>query len=100
METLQTITIKEYLTRKNIEFRERGKEIITHCLFNGCDDESRANESHLYFDAETSQYECKKCGERGNLITLAKYLGDDLRDIAVDNEPFKRVSQRKPKFDA
>lgn len=84
METFQTITIKEYLTRKNIKFSERGKEIITRCLFSGCDDESRPNEAHLYFDSETGQYECKKCGERGNLVTLARHLGDGISEIALD----------------
>jgi hypothetical protein len=100
METLQTITIKEYLTRKNINFRESGKELITHCLFNGCDNDSRANEAHLYFDAETGQYECKKCGEKGNLVTLAKHFGDGIQEIALN----PRISTKEPpsgtKFDA
>lgn len=73
---MQSITIKEYLTRKNISFRESGKELVTHCLFNNCDQDSRGIEAHLYFDAETGQYNCKKCGEKGNLITLAKHFGD------------------------
>lgn len=73
---LNKITIKEYLTQKGIDFREIGNEIITKCLFNECDRDSRPNEAHLYFNAETSQYDCKKCGEKGNIFTLAKHLGD------------------------
>jgi len=73
---LQNITIKEYLEEKNIVFREVGKEIIAKCLFNDCDKDSKGNEGHLYFDAETGRYECKKCGERGNLITLKKHFGE------------------------
>lgn len=73
-----TITIRDYLTQKGIEFREHGNELITHCVFNGCDEDSRRNEAHLYFNAETGQYDCKKCGERGNLVTLAKHFGDTL----------------------
>ncbi len=73
---LQNITIKEYLTGKNIAFREVGKEIIAKCLFNDCDKDSKGNEGHLYFNAETGQYECKKCGERGNLTTLKKHFGE------------------------
>ena len=69
-------TIKEYLLQKNIEFREEGKEIITKCLFKACDSDSTGKEAHLYFNKETSQYECKKCGEKGNLATLKKFLGD------------------------
>ncbi len=73
---LSDITIREYLTQKSITFRECGRELITKCLFNDCDRESRGGEAHLYFNAETGQYDCKKCGEKGNLITLAKHLGD------------------------
>lgn len=100
METLQTITIKEYLTRKGIAFRESGKEIITHCLFNDCDRDSRGNEAHLYFETETGQYTCHKCGEKGNLVTLAKHLGDGIQEIAL-NPRFSTKNIRKyPKFDA
>ncbi len=84
MHELQTITIKEYLNKRGVEFRECGKELITHCLFNDCDADSRGIESHLYFSAETGQYECKKCGETGNLVTLAKHFGDGIQEIALN----------------
>ncbi|TSC79982.1 MAG: Uncharacterized protein G01um101429_294, partial [Parcubacteria group bacterium Gr01-1014_29] len=96
---LQTITIKEYLTRKGIEFRENGKELIIHCLFNGCDSDSRDTEAHLYFDAETGQYECKKCGEKGNLITLAKHFGDSIQEIALNPITHARNTRKSMKFD-
>lgn len=73
---LSNITIKEYLSEKGIIFRESGKELITKCLFNDCDRDSKGDEAHLYFSTETGQYDCKKCGEKGNLFTLAKHLGD------------------------
>ena len=73
---LSNITIKEYLTKKGIAFRESGKELIAKCLFNDCDRDSKGDEAHLYFSTETGQYDCKKCGEKGNLLTLAKHLGD------------------------
>src|SRR3989344_2851939 len=97
---LQTITIKEYLTRKGIAFRESGKELITHCLFNGCDKDSRVNEAHLYFDAETGQYECKKCGEKGNLVTLTKHFGDGIQEIALNPKPPALNPRKSTKFDA
>ena len=90
---LQTITIKEYLTRKNILFRESRKELISHCFFNNCDKDSSGTEAHLYFSAETGQYECKKCGEKGNIVTLAKHLGDSIKDIAL--HPI--LSDKKPR---
>lgn len=73
---LSNIIIKEYLSEKGINFRESGKELITKCLFNDCDRDSKGDEAHLYFSTETGQYDCKKCGEKGNLFTLAKHLGD------------------------
>lgn len=73
---LSNITIKEYLTDINIPFRESGTELITKCLFNDCDRDSKGDEAHLYFSIETGQYDCKKCGEKGNILTLAKHLGD------------------------
>ena len=97
---LQTITIKEYLNRKGIAFRESGKELITHCIFNGCDSDSRANEAHLYFDAETGQYDCKKCGEKGNLVTLAKHFGDGIQEIALNPLPSTKNPRKSTKFDA
>lgn len=96
---LPNITISEYLTRKGITYRETGSEIVTNCLFNGCDDDSRPNESHLYFSKETGQFQCQKCGEKGNLVTLAKHLGDDIRSLFTDqNPPFsaKKHSSKKP----
>ncbi|MFA6587579.1 MAG: toprim domain-containing protein [Patescibacteria group bacterium] len=75
--TLQTITIREYLAQKGIAFRESGNELITKCLLNECDKDSRNGEAHLYFNTETGQYDCKKCGAQGNLQTLRKHLGDE-----------------------
>jgi hypothetical protein len=70
------ITIKEYLAEKGISFRESGKELITKCIFNDCDRDSKGDDGHLYFSIETGQFDCKKCGEKGNLVTLQKHFGD------------------------
>src|SRR3989344_7510141 len=99
MQELQTITPKEYLTRKGIEFRESGKELITRCVFNDCDSDSRGTEAHLYFDTETGQYDCKKCGEKGNLITLAKHFGDGIQGIALHPLPSTKNPRKSTKFD-
>ena len=96
---LRTITIKEYLTKKGILFKEQGKEIVTSCLFNECDKDSRRNEAHLYFSAETSQYNCKKCGAKGNIVTLAKYLGDGIQDIALNPIKSDKKPRKSTKFD-
>lgn len=66
---------KEILDSKNIDYRERGQELITHCIFNDCDADSRGNEAHLYINAETGQYFCHKCGEKGGMKGLREILG-------------------------
>jgi len=96
---LQTITIKEYLTRKGIPFKEQNRELITRCLFNNCDNDSRSGEQHLYFDAETGQYDCKKCGEKGNIITLAKHFGDSIQEIALNPITPTKNPRKSTKFD-
>lgn len=99
---LQTVTIKEYLARKGISFKESNGELITRCLFNRCDDDSKNNEAHLYFKGATGQYNCQKCGEKGNIITLAKHFGDSINDIALN--PGKSTKNEKTvnvrKFDS
>ena len=57
------------------------------------------NEAHLYFDAETGQYDCKKCGEKGNIITLAKHFGDSLQDIALNPITPIKNQRKSTKFD-
>jgi len=100
MQKLQTITTKEYLSRKGVAFRESEKEIITHCLFNNCDNDSRDNEAHLYFNSETGEYLCHKCGEKGNLVTLAKHFGDGIQEIALNPIAPTKNPRKSTKFDA
>ncbi len=70
-----TQTTKELLTNNNIDFREHGDELITHCIFNDCDADSRGKEAHLYINANTGQYFCHKCGEKGGSKGLREALG-------------------------
>ena len=84
MQELETITIKEYLNRKGITYCERGTELVADCIFNDCDKDSGGEEAHLYFSKETGQHQCKKCGESGNIFTLAKHFGDAISDIAIN----------------
>ncbi len=68
--------IENYLTQKGITFWVVGEELITKCIFSNCDSNSREKEGHLYFNINTSQYQCKKCDSKGNLITLKKHFGE------------------------
>ena len=94
----KTITIRQYLTQKEIEFWEANDELITRCVFSDCDDDSREKEGHLSFNAKTGQYCCYKCGAIGNIITLARHLGDDPRDVII-NEPKPKVGRTRKKID-
>jgi hypothetical protein len=96
---IQTISIKEYLTRKGIPFREIGNELITHCLFNNCDEDSKGIEAHLYFNNSTSQYDCKKCGSQGNIFILAKHLGDSIQGISAYPQQYTQTPNNKNVFD-
>lgn len=90
------ITIREYLSQKGISFRESNGELITKCLFNNCDKDSTGKEAHLYFSSETGQYDCKKCGARGNLVTLRKYFGENKNTAKEtgEEEPSKKRNIR------
>jgi 5S rRNA maturation endonuclease (ribonuclease M5) len=96
----ETITIKQYLDKKGISYKEVGKELVVRCLFSGCDENSREGEAHLYFNSETSQYDCKKCGAKGNIFTLAKHLGDSEKDVFLSEfqKPAKTRTKITPKF--
>lgn len=83
---------KEYLRAKNIEFSETNGELVLKCVFGDCDYDSSETEAHLWMNAETGLYHCKKCQTQGNLITLAKHFGDRIGDV----NQIKPVEQ-KPK---
>ena len=69
--------IEEYLQNKGIRIiRNEGKEIVIHCLFSNCDQDSKGSEAHMYVERSTGMYHCKKCDARGNMITLRKHFGD------------------------
>jgi hypothetical protein len=82
-------TTKELLSSKNIDFRERGTELITHCIFNDCDADSRGNEAHLYINASTGQFYCHKCGEKGGINGLREALG-------IKSDPLPRQQLDQP----
>jgi len=94
MKMEQYISIRDYLSKKGINYREVGGELVTRCCFNHCDDDSRNGEAHLYFNPDTSQYSCHKCGVVGNIVTLAKHLGDEPRDVILTKNGIKTGKKR------
>ncbi len=53
--------------------RDDGNEIIADCLFDSCY-RNKNGRGRLSFNVEKGQYECAKCGAKGNLITFMKFL--------------------------
>lgn len=88
-------SISQYLDLKGVEFKKTGGELVTRCLFADCDNDSRGNERHLYFSEANTQYHCKKCDASGNIWTLAKHFGDDLRSIFPNVQPAVLTAPRQ-----
>ena len=89
-------TVHDYLSSKGIEFATENGQLRTKCLFSGCDEKSK-HKGHLYFEKETGMYLCQKCGEKGNLVSLAKFLGDDPREVGIKESKQKIGKVRKSK---
>lgn len=71
------MNVESYLESKGVHIcNQRGNELICRCPFSGCDDDSRGNEGHFYFNVEKGAYYCHKCGAKGNKVTLAQHFGD------------------------
>jgi hypothetical protein len=70
------ITPKELLDSHSIVYVDKGKELVLKCLFSNCD--RLPSSRHLYINSDTGQFFCHKCQMKGNLNTLARYLGSNL----------------------
>ena len=69
---------KSYLAKHGItDCEEKGDEISFPCPFSGCDDDRRRGEEyHCSFNTDKCVYQCFKCGEKGNFVTMQKHFGD------------------------
>lgn len=77
--------VVEYLVGKGIQtFRAAGPEVTAHCWF--CSDGDPKGRGKLYINTESWLYDCKRCGESGNQVSLMKHFGDEVpKDITDDN---------------
>jgi hypothetical protein len=82
---MDTITITEYLGRKGMAFQEKGDQLLAQCPFSDCDKDRREADWRFYLNKKTTQYHCKRCSASGNIFDLAKHLGDEIKDIALDS---------------
>lgn len=69
--------IEQYLTMKGLPHVTRGDEILTHCVFNDCDADSRGNEFHLSINHVKGVYHCFKCESDGHVSELAEHFDDN-----------------------
>ena len=81
LNTVDQNAFVEYLAKHGIydyKIDQSKQEISFPCPFrHGCDDDHRGNEEyHCGFNCEKSTYNCFKCGEKGNFVTLKKFFGD------------------------
>ncbi len=66
---------KEKLERAGIRiFKERGDESRIHCVFSSCDHDSTGTEAHLSVNFGKEVFYCFKCGAKGHISELFKYL--------------------------
>lgn len=85
--------VKAYLENKNIEYKERGNELMFACL-NGCDgDDTESEKYHCSINAETGLWHCFKCNQKGNFAQLKRLLGDS----ATQARTISKKSQAMPK---
>lgn len=65
--------LQQYIEEKGWQYRlvegRRQVQIQGECPFCG-------KEKHLMFHAESTKWDCKRCGESGNLLTMKRKLGD------------------------
>ena len=87
----------DYLTEKGWQYREveggRQVRLEEECPFCG-------KRKHVFFSASTGQWDCKRCGEKGNVLTMRRRLGDLKLEIQATQDIWYRGAPDKmPKLE-
>jgi hypothetical protein len=82
-------------------YDSRKTELICRCP--KCEKDSQKNKGHLYIrvDDESPVFNCFKCGFKGNIMTLIKFLSLNKDDIIQGDIPFsyiKSISDNRSAF--
>jgi hypothetical protein len=86
-------TVEEYLKERNIPYRRSQSEVYFNCP--RCQD----TKGHLYMNAETWLFQCKKCDWKGNRITWLQERGElELATAAPLNTDLQLLMQRAIEF--
>lgn len=84
--------LEQYLQNKGWAFRvvEGGRQVRIDdpCPFCG-------KKKHFMFSAETTKWDCKRCGQTGNLLTLKRELGDLKTEVKTAAQVFYRGAPDK-----
>ncbi len=85
--------VEQYLLVKGFEYKKAGNQynLVTGCPF--CKD---GKPNHFYI-SEEGLWDCKKCGNKGNLYQLKKELGDEVKNFTPSVVIRKKVDELKPK---
>lgn len=78
---------KEVHERSGLQYR-----IMDNCPF--CN-----HPKHLYFNAEDGRWDCKRCGEKGNLLSMKRKLGDLRINISSTSDFLIQGPRRSIKLD-
>jgi twinkle protein len=89
--------LEGYLSDKGWQWKlvEGGRQVLVkdECPFCG-------KKEHLYFGSETTKWDCKYCGETGNLLTMKRRLGDIKLEVKEASEYiFRRGPKVRQKLD-
>ncbi|MBD3341577.1 MAG: toprim domain-containing protein, partial [Candidatus Lokiarchaeota archaeon] len=88
----ESYDVADYLKRKGFAVKSvRGKELVLDCFFCNPPD----TKGHLYINDDTTQFNCFKCGETGNIVSLMKYFGDKVMDGNLSDDDRKRIEEKK-----
>lgn len=92
VKNIDEMDVELYLESKGVHIcGQRGDELICHCPFSGCDDDSHGSEAHFYFNIAEGVYYCHKCGVKGNKTTLAQYFNDWERLSWTEPQPNHQI---------
>lgn len=81
--------LENYFSQKGWEFKlGKGEYCLDQCPLSGC------GPNHFYISAEKETFYCQKCGEKGNLLSLKKRLGD-IPPIAHVSDYYKLTKYQK-----
>jgi 5S rRNA maturation endonuclease (ribonuclease M5) len=94
-----SIDVISYLSAQGVSYQVQGKNINFKCPFNEHQND-KPGKYGMYMNANTTQYFCHKCHEKGNIIILCQKLGWQLPKELKTNKitTVKKQTMGKPEL--